>query len=429
MPELGVTPFVPGLAQGVLRQGRAAAAPDAILVLRPDEIAALHCCPAGVILIDAAPFGHATLRLLELGVPAVLADADQLHLLAQNAQTLLDGERGRLVQPPPALAADPAPAPPEPGLPLRTADGVEVELRASVGSVAATRAAREKGAAAIGLVRSEYLFPADGSRPDADFLAGIFREICDAAAPLAVTFRLLDIAGDKRPPWMKQMPVLGSALGQRGARLYATQPVRQVYLDELAALARLTGHCRFAVLLPYLANAGELATLAAEIRRHLPPEVPLGAMLETPAAALGVDAFLDVADFAALGCNDLMQCLFAADRDRPESRSLLDPHAPALYRFLDMVARRAGAKAAKLQVCGLLPQWPGVLPVLIGLGYRVYSVDPVMIPWLARTVRQTEVGSAEELARAICDARHPDDVRCLLGGAESGGVGRKMGAD
>lgn len=421
MPEASVTPFVPGSATGVLRRGPAAAARDAIVVLRPDEIANLPCDPAGVVLVDAAPFGHATLRLLELGVPAVLAGADQLQALARGAATLLDGRRGCLVQPPPTIAAQPVPAPPQAGVPLLTADGVEVELRASIGSVAAARAAREQGAAAIGLVRSEYLFPANGSRPDVDFLAGVFREICAAAAPLAVAFRLLDIAVDKRPPWTRGLPNLASALGQRGARLYAKEPVRQVYLDELAALARLARHRRVSVLLPYVAGADELATLAAEVRSHLPPEVALGAMLETPAAALGVDALLDIADFAALGCNDLMQCLFAADRDRPESSSLLDPHAPALYRFLDLVVHRAGTKAPALLVCGLLPQWPGVLPVLIGLGYRVYSVDPVMIPWLARSVRQTGVRSAALLARAVCDARRPEDVRRLLSDADHQG--------
>ena len=427
MPELSVTPFVPGLAQGVLRRGPAGAACGAIVILRPDEIAALPCRPAGVVLVDAAPFGHATLRLLELGVPAVLATADQLQALAQGAQTLLDGRRGHLIQPPPTMAAEPGPAPPEAGLPLLTADGVEVELRASIGSVTAARAARERGAAAIGLVRSEYLFPADGSRPDVDFLAAAFCEICDAAAPLAVTFRLLDLAGDKRPPWVRQIPNLGSALGERGARLYAKEPVRQVYLDELAALARIAGRCRVSVLLPYVANTEELGRLAAEVRSHLPPEVALGAMLETPAAALGADAFLDIADFAALGCNDLMQCLFAADRDRPESRSLLDAHAPALYRFLDLVFRRAGTKAATLQVCGLLPQWPGMLPVLIGLGYRVYSVDPVMVPWLAQTVRQTDARSAGELARAVCDAHRAEEVRRLLGDAGSGAAASVSG--
>jgi phosphoenolpyruvate-protein kinase (PTS system EI component) len=202
--------------------------------------------------------------------------------------------------------------------------------------------------------------------------------------------------------------------------LYSTEPVRQVYLEELNALSRLAGQYPVRVLLPYVTSLTELETLVSEIRCHLPSTVSLGVMLETPAAALAVEEFLGEVDFAALGCNDLMQCLFAADRDMPELRAWLDPYAPALYRFLDMVAQRAGDSVSALQVCGLLPQWPGILPVLVGLGYRAFSVDPIMIPWLAQTVRLTDTQQAMQLARAVCKARRPAEVKQLL--AEAKGV-------
>jgi phosphoenolpyruvate-protein kinase (PTS system EI component) len=293
-------------------------------------------------------------------------------------------------------------------------DGAKVELRASIGTPAAGAAAVGQGAAAIGLVRTEYLFPEDGSRPDVDFLAAAFEQICQAARPLPVSFRLVDIAGDKRPPWLGRVPGVAGVLGLQGARLYSREPVRQVYLDELKALGRLAAQYRLEVLLPYVAHLTELETLVAEIRQHLPPAVRIGTMLETPAAALAVGEFLQVVDFAALGCNDLMQCLFAADRDVPELRAWLDPHAPALYRFLENVAHRAGNALGRLQVCGLLSQRPGILPIFLGLGYRVFSVDPVMIPWLAQTVRQTDTKQAAQLARAVCEARRPEEVRQLL---------------
>lgn len=420
MFALTATPYVPGRARGTLRFGPQAAAPGVVVALRQRELASLAARPAGIILVDAAPFSHPALRLLGQAIPTVLVEARQLDGLAAGSEVLLDGRSGRLVSPVPADMPEPLqPSPPVPGEPVFTPDGVAVELRASVGSAEGARAALDQGAAAIGLVRTEYLFPDDGSRPDTGFLAAAFAAICRASDPLPVSFRLVDVAGDKRPPWLGEVPGLGGALGMQGARLYAGGPVREVYLAELEALGRLAGQCRFGVLLPYVASLAELEKLAAEIRGRL-PGVPLGVMLETPAAALAAGDFLAAADFAALGCNDLMQCLFAAGRDLPELRAWFDPCSPALFRFLRAVAQQAGPALGAIQVCGLLPQWPGILPVLLGLGYRTFSVDPVTIPWLASSVAQTDTAHAAKRAAAVCEARGPEEVkRRLVAGNEA----------
>jgi len=306
------------------------------------------------------------------------------------------------------------PPTPEAGKPVYTLDGVSIELCASVGSIEAGVSALNHGAASIGLVRTEYLFPENGSQPDTAFLVSAFEQACKAAQPLPVTFRLVDIAGDKKPPWVGNVPGIAGVLGLQGARLYSTNPFRQVYLDELKALSMLSGQYRIRVLLPYVTAPVELERLVTEVRRHLSPEVPIGVMLETPAAALSIHEFLSIADFAALGCNDLMQCLFAADRDMPELSSWLDPYAPSLYRFLNVVAQQAGVAVDKIQVCGLLPQWTGILPVLLGLGYRSFSVDPTMIPWLAQTVQQTDITQAIRLAKLVCQARDANETRLHL---------------
>lgn len=404
----------------MLRFGAERAAPGVIAVLSQQELERLTTPPSGVVLVEGAPFSHPALRLLSRGVPTVLAEAGQLEGLTEGMEILLDGASGLLLSPlPDELPAYAPPPPPATGLPICTADGIRVELRASIGSASAAADAVTQGASAIGLVRSEYLFPPDGSRPDAAFLVRAFDELCRAAHPLRVTFRLLDIAGDKRPPWLGNLPGIASVLGLQGARLYDREPVRRVYLQALQALGSVAESHPVDILLPYVVSVAELESRVAEIRRHVPASVRIGSMLETPAAALAVDDFLGVADFAALGCNDLMQCLFAADRDLPELRGFLDPHAPVLYRFLAEVAERAGASQAGLQVCGLLAQRPGVLPVLLGLGYRVFSVDPVMIPWLALSAAQTDTKQAEKLADAVCAARRPAEVRQLLGETNS----------
>ncbi|MFN3593363.1 MAG: putative PEP-binding protein [Thiobacillaceae bacterium] len=414
MLPIQALPFVPGHARGRVCIGADGANAQSIVVLTQAELTRLKVRPVGVILVGGALYAHPTLRLLSQGIPTVLLAAEAASTLPPGLELSLDGQTGRLSPEPEGEVALP-PAAPALGQPVLTRDGVAIELRCSITDARGAAAARAAGAAAIGLARSEYLYPADGRQPDRVFLTEACAAVCEAAAPLSVTFRLIDIAGDKRPPWLPDVPGLGGTLGLQGARLYAVESVRSVYLAQLDALAALADRYPLRVLLPYLVSVGEFERLQAEIRQHLPDFVPLGSMLETPAAALAVREFLEQADFAALGMNDLMQCLFAADRYRPELCAYLDPYSPVIYRFLRLVATQAGAGIARVQVSGLLAQLPGVLPVLIGLGYRAFSVDPVMLPWLAQRVRQTETHAAAALADALCSARCPAEVKRLLG--------------
>lgn len=411
---------MPGIAHGTLRCGAADATPETIILLTQGELTRLASRPAGVILVDAALYAHPTLRLLSQGIPTVLIGSAAAQVLRPGTTVLLEGHTGRILpSPPQERPVYRPPAPPSTGEPVLTRDAVAIELRSSVTDARGAAAALAAGAASIGLARSEYLYPEDGRQPDAAFLTGACAAVCAAAHPLAVTFRLIDIAGDKRPPWLPELPGLGGTLGLQGARLYGVEPVRSVYLAQLAALATLQDRHRLRILLPYLVTPEELERLHAEIRRHVSGTVPIGGMLETPAAALAVHEFLELADFAALGMNDLMQCLFAADRYRPELCGYLDPYSPIIYRFLREVARLAGADLERVQVNGLLAQLPGVLPALIGLGYRAYSVDPVMLPWLAQGVRRTDSVAAIALAEAVCAARRSSEVKFLLLSSEA----------
>ncbi len=403
-------PFAPGQARGVLRHGAAAADPATVCVLRQEEIQQLARDPAGIVLVEGAPLSHPALRLLSRAVPTVLLAAPQLAHLPEGSAVFLDGRSGVIARSTQAGGAAPPPAGE-----VSTRDGVRLTLRASVGSAAAAARARALGASGIGLVRSEYLLPADGSRPDAAFFAATLSELCGAAAPLPVTVRLVDIAGDKRPGWLPPLPGLAGALGLQGARLFDAEPVRSVYLAELEGLAHIAAHHALSVLIPYVVTPEELARRHDEIRTRLPEHIAVGAMVETPAAALAIEDWLALTDFVALGCNDLMQCLFAADRDLPVLRGLLDPCAPALWRLLAHIAARAGsALAGRVQVCGLLCQLPGVLPLMVGLGFRIFSVDPVMLPYLAAEAAGIHSRQAAEWAQRACRARFAREVRDLI---------------
>jgi phosphoenolpyruvate-protein kinase (PTS system EI component) len=406
--------YVPGQATGVVRRGHHPAAPDAILILRESELAPFETGPAGIIVMDGAPFSHTVIALLGQGRPTVIVAARDAAMLRDGETVTMDGGTG-LVRTGPAVGTGRVPPAPTPGEPVRTRDGTGVHLRASVRGSAAARRAVSFGAAAIGLVRTEFLMPEDGRVPDLAYYREALGRLCAAAHPLPVTLRLLDLAPDKLPSWLPASPGMTSALGLQGARLFDLEPVRSAFHAQLAAVAALRKHHTLRLIVPYLTRYEELRHWLGVIRRRVSGPVEIGAMVETPAAALDIASWLATADFIAVGCNDLMQCLFAADRDQGALRAYLDPYAPVLYRLLAQMASAAGANLERVQLCGLLAQLRGVLPVLLGLGFRAFSVDAYSIPYLAEVVERTTIPQAQGLTAAVCAARESREVLDLLG--------------
>jgi phosphoenolpyruvate-protein kinase (PTS system EI component) len=416
--RIDVVPFAPGQAQGSVTRDPVTATAESVVVLHPEEIYRLVERPAAVLVIDGAPYSHPIIRLLGLGAPVAIITAAQAAELRADTLVWVDGRRGLVLDTAPAEAEAPTSGMPVMG-PLQSTDGQLVALRASVASAAKAAQAARVGASAIGLVRTEYLVPSDGGMPDAAFYLETLQALLAAAGLLPVTVRLPDLVGDKRPAWLPKVPGMQGALGLQGSRLYDREPVRGIYHAMLQALDALADRQDLRVLVPYLVSAEEFVHWRDDIRGRLRRPLTLGAMVETPAAALAIGELLAQGDFVAVGCNDLMQCLFAADRDIAEVSYLLDPYAPLLYRLLRQMAVQAGARLGDVQLCGLLPQIDGVLPLLLGLGYRAFSVEPTLIPALATSVRRTDILASAALADAVCAAPDADSVRRLVG-ARSG---------
>jgi phosphoenolpyruvate-protein kinase (PTS system EI component) len=403
--------YVPGIARGPIRREAHA---DAILLADHEALGSLATWPAGCILTQAAAFSHGSIALLSRGIPTVILDADQSERLVEGTAAVLDGAAGRVL--PASIQSDAlTPKPPPVPASLQTRDGKPVALRVSIRAAEAAQAAREQGAAAVGLVRSELLLPPHDRAPDKDFYLQAFGDIVAAAAPLAVTVRLLDLAPDKHPAWAATLADTG-ILGRHGSRLYDDPLVRPVMDAQLAALAALCPRYPVQILIPNVATVAALRHWQRVVRDAAHPCDPVvGPMLETAGAALLVDHFLAESELVAIGLNDLMQSLCGADRDLPQLRDELDPYAPGVYRLLAQVARLAGADLDRIQLCGILPQLPGVLPVLLGLGYRTFSVDVAHAPYLAQMAAARTCNDDRALAEAVTAAGSAREVRSLLG--------------
>lgn len=417
MSPLHVTPFVPGRARGPVHFGAANGGPEhRVVVLSYDELLGFSGAAAALVVVGTAPLAHPMLRLAGMQLPTVIIAPHQARELREGDWVTVDASEGLIGDPElyerPERRQRPAV---QPGAPVLTADRVAVELRASVAGTAAAQAARRHAAARVGIVRTEYLLASGPHPPGVDALTAAFREVCEAAAPLEVTFRLLDLAADKRPEWLPEMPDMQGLLGLRGSRLYEREPVRSVYLAQVEALARVAEDHPVRMMLPYVVRTEDFLARREEILAHGGGSVPLGLMAETPAACLAMDQWLELAQFVSIGCNDLMQCLFGADRGVAELAGVLDPYAPVLYRFLAQVGQVAGPGIDRIQLCGVLPRVPRVVPVLVGLGYRNLCAEPQYLDSLSLSLGRTTQDTARALARAVCAIPDSAGVRTLLG--------------
>ena len=192
------------------------------------------------------------------------------------------------------------------------------------------------------------------------------------------------------------------------------EPVRRVITAQLSVLAELSNGFSFRLLVPFLARLEEYDYWLEFVHQYLTESIPVGAMAETPSLVLDIASLLEDADFIAIGCNDLMQNIYASDRDHAGLQYYLDPYAPLLFRLFRQVADATGKRLHRIQLCGVLSQMPGVLPVLLGLGFRSFSVDAPFIPYLANRVSRLSTAECETLAKQVCEVKTTLEVLTIL---------------
>jgi phosphoenolpyruvate-protein phosphotransferase (PTS system enzyme I) len=295
-------------------------------------------------------------------------------------------------------------------LPAVTPDGVSVKLEANIEVTDEVAGARANGAQGIGLCRSEFLLAAaaPGSVPEAAQCEA-YRRVLETMAPWPVTIRTFDAVDDDREP-------RGRA-GLRGLRLSLAR--REPFVVQLRALLRASRHGRLRILLPFVTGLDELrearrliADVAADLAsvgETLPP-VPVGAMIEVPAAAVAADVLAAEADFLALGTNDLVQFALAVDRADERVSHLYDPLHPAILRLVRSAVRGARRRSRPLSVCGEMAADPALAVLLVGLGVTELSMRAGAIPLVAQVLRATPAADARRLAARALRASTAEDV-------------------
>jgi phosphoenolpyruvate-protein kinase (PTS system EI component) len=365
---------------------------------------------AGAVSVGGGASSHAAIVARGLGLP-MLAGADPRVLAAANGHAaILDAAAGELIVDPagPELAAARAAAPanatarslPEGGgasAEVKTADGEPVTLLCNVASAAETRLGLSCGAAGVGLLRTEIGFTgASGWPSEADHLAQLTPILGQLEGRPAVV-RLLDFSGDKVPPFLAGRPA-----GEQGLTALLGAP--GALARQLRAIVLAGRRTRLSVLVPMVRTLDEVARVRAALARACaeaglePPE--LGIMVEVAATAAAAAAFAPAVDFFSIGTNDLSSEVLGLDRADPGTRPVLaaDPRVLAL---IERVAGAAAAAGVKVSVCGDAAADPLVLPLLLGLGIRTFSVGAARVGQVARWTADTDTGAAAARAAQV----------------------------
>ncbi|RMH94125.1 phosphoenolpyruvate--protein phosphotransferase [Lysobacter pythonis] len=298
--------------------------------------------------------------------------------------------------------------------PTRTRDGVDIKLWANAESRADVAEAHALGAAGVGLYRTEFLFLGTHELPDEDTQFHAYRDLVLGLTGRTATLRTLDLGADKADdtglaPRNEENP----ALGLRGIRLSLSR--RDVFRTQLRAILRASGYGPLRILLPMVSGREEIraarrliAETAAELREagHVVTEaIPLGAMIEVPAAAIALPGFIREVDFLSIGTNDLVQYLLAADRDNEYLGELYTPLHPALLRMLADVIRIGGRHARPVSVCGEMAGDAHFTPLLLALGLTEFSLHPGTLLEVRRTIRNADLTTLRKAGRTLLRAR------------------------
>lgn len=378
---------------------------------------------------------HTAIMARSLGIPAVVGVAGLTKALSPGCTVIVDGSHGRVIlNPTPEQMAEYRKGRAAAlrrtralnrlrSLPAITRDGREMTLMANIERPEETNAAVLAGAEGIGLFRSEFLYMNRDDIPGADEQFETLRAVIQRMDGFPVTFRTLDVGGDKLSRVFDVGVGPNPAMGLRAVRLSLARPELLRAQFAAAIRAAFTGPVR--VLLPMIGSVGELRECRAhydavfqELRGQgvetpeMPP--PLGVMIEVPGAALTADALARECDFLSIGTNDLTQYTLAIDRSDEQVASLYDGMHPAVLRLIHFTAEAGRRANVPVSVCGEVAGDPRFTGLLVGMGITELSMAPGSLPLVKDHIRHMRAEAADELALSVLRYADVIDIRRLV---------------
>ena len=306
----------------------------------------------------------------------------------------------------------------ESSLPAGTSDGHDLVVMANADSPEEVRRSVRKGAAGVGLFRTEALFLRSRSMPSEEEQFEHYKAVVEGADSLPVTIRTLDLGGDKIIDGSSEFKEGNPFMGFRAIR-YCLRNV-DVFLAQLRAILRASDHGKVRIMFPMVSGVGEILSagkLVEEAKGQLrdkgqsfDPDTPIGCMIETPSAVTICDFLADHVDFFSIGTNDLVQYMLAVDRINNQIAYLYEPHHPAVLRSLMHVCKVGSEKDVEVAVCGEIAGDIHYLPLLMGLGVRELSMASALISEVKFFSRRFSLGEARELKDEVLKMSRPSQI-------------------
>ena len=389
----------------------------------------------GVVASSGSAYSHSAILARSLGLPMLVGARDALSSIHDDDLILLDAERGEAVIHPTApdlahyrawqreAAIEGRRLATLANVPTLTRDGVAIRLLANAESPTDVALARARGADGIGLHRTEFLFLKHKRPPAEEEQFNTYRDLVLGMGGAPVTIRTLDLGADKADAaGLAMRGEDNPALGVRGVRLSLHYPA--VFSTQIRAILRAACYGPVRVLVPMVTQPDELIAVRTlfnlarqELKREnvdLPERLPLGAMIEVPAAAINVRALLEHCDFLAIGTNDLAQYVLAADRSNDALENIYTPLQPALLRLLSYVIG-AGRRAKKpVSVCGEIAGDVNFTALLLALGLHEFSMHPGQILQVRDRLATLDHGNLRRHAARLLRAPTHEAVAALL---------------
>ena len=387
----------------------------------------------GLLSEEGTRTAHAAILAHSLGIPAVMGVAGALAGISNGTMLLLDGQSGTIVLDPNQDELEEAKVQVSRrhrlelqlemvvGQPAVTPSGRPIALMGNVDLPEEIEAAVRHGAQGVGLLRTEFLLTGRASLPTEDEQTEYFRRVALAFPDYTVVIRSFDLGGDKFPAAFKAPVEANPFLGWRSIRVCLDQP--EVFRPQVRAVLRAAASHDIHLMLPLVTTVQEVEEareIVMEEARSLQKDgirsaasVPVGVMVETPAAVLMADRLAEVSAFFSVGTNDLTQYTMAVDRGNARLANRFTPHDPSIVRQLQRVLEVGKAAGLPVSVCGEMASEPLSAVLLLGLGYDCLSVSPPALPlvkWVIRTVPEESARRAASAALMASSAAEVSNV-------------------
>jgi|SRR5450830_140690 len=397
---------------------------------------------AGFITDEGGQNSHTAIVSRSLGIPAVVGMGNASHLIEQDDWLIIDSDAGVVIVAPTSqvleqyrerqilLQKQRKKLGKLKKTPAITQDGVEVTLLANIELPEDTVHALEVGASGVGLFRSEFLFMERSGQehklPTEEEQFDAYRAAVQGMKGRPVTIRTLDVGADK-PLEASEHNIMNPALGLRAIRYCLSEP--QLFLTQLRAILRASAFGPVKILFPMMAHSFEIdQTLAmvAQAKQELLVEgkdfdaaVPVGAMIEIPAAALALPMFVKKLDFLSVGTNDLIQYTLAIDRADHEVAHLYDDLHPAILQLLNTIVTTAEKANVPVSICGGMAGDLRLTRLLTGMGFRELSMPAALLPEIKQAILNMHLENVQPYVKKILRSYDPIAIRETLAAMES----------